>query len=203
MSADDSRATNWVDKVASNNIWLTPPEALAPVLAYTGPDGIGLDPCTESSNPSDAEHFFTEDDDGLTQDWRGKGVVFVNPPYSLTADDKAGGQTIPPIRLWAEKIHLEARRGVVILSLLPCGARFSTKYWQQHVLTNELRAVCFWRGRIKFVNGTTGLTGKGNNYDSMFYGFNVDVERFTAAFVDCGAVFAMSKQRPNALHGFI
>lgn len=189
-----------VDKVASNNIWLTPDSALDPVRRYAP---IGLDPCTEASNPSGAAHFFTAEDDGLAQPWGGRGLVFVNPPYSLTAVEKERGQKIPPIRLWSRKIHEEAKRGVVIVALLPCGARFSTGYWQDNILIQELRAVCFVRGRVKFINGLTGKPGKGNNYDSMFYGFNVDVDRFAAVFKSLGAVFEMTRHRVGVMDGFI
>jgi phage N-6-adenine-methyltransferase len=181
---------NFSDKEGHNNIWLTPHSALSPVRRY-GP--IGLDPCTESSNPAGASRFFTAADDGLVQSWVGYGTVFVNPPYSYTQEEKDEGSE-PPIRLWARKIHAEAKLGVVIIALLPCGARFSTEYWQDHVLVQELTAVCFWRGRIPFIDGTTGKVGKGNNYDSMFYGFNVDAARFAEVFSQHGAVFEMQRR---------
>jgi phage N-6-adenine-methyltransferase len=176
-----------VDKVARNNIWLTPEAALAPVRRY---ETIGLDPCTQPSNPVGALHFFTAADNGLERPWSGHGLVYVNPPYSLTAKEKRL-KLEPPIRPWSRKIHAEAACGVPIVALLPCGARFSTEYWQDNILVPELVVACFWRGRIKFINGRTGKPGKGNNYDSMFYGFNVDVERFAWAFAPHGAVFAM------------
>ena len=95
MPRDDH---NFVDKVASNNIWITPQDELDLVRRY-GP--IGLDPCTEPSNPVGAASFFTEEDDGLVQDWRGHGLTFVNPPYS----------TLPPIPADATKEEaLEIRR---------------------------------------------------------------------------------------------
>lgn len=230
---------NMVDKVASNNIWKTPPEALDPVRRYAP---IGLDPCTESDNPTGAVTFFTEADDGLALPWGSHGLTFVNPPYSTLVPmplllatatkaekeawrveqteakrvyleelkDKAEALFQAPrsvvsslIVLWALKIHTEARRGVPIIALLPCGARFGTEYWQQHILINELKAVCFVRGRIKFINGATGLPGKGNNYDSMFYGFNVDVDRFAAAFKPLGVVFEMRRHRVGVMDGFI
>lgn len=186
---------NFVDKEASSNIWITPEKALRPVRAY---DVIGLDPCTETHNPADALHFFTEVDNGLARSWAGyPGVVFVNPPYSLTDEEKAKGAE-PPIRPWSRKIHAEVSRGVALIALLPCGARFSTEYWQDNILVPELVVACFWRGRIKFIDAETGKPGKGNNYDSMFYGFNVNVERFSEAFEPYGAVFAMKFYKKRA-----
>ena len=77
---------NFVDKRAMNNIWLTPPEVLDPVRRY-GP--IGLDPCTEASNPSGAATFFTEDDNGLAMPWD-VGVWQINNCRILTAGDVFG-----------------------------------------------------------------------------------------------------------------
>jgi phage N-6-adenine-methyltransferase len=218
-----------VDKVAGNNEWHTPASALAPVKAY---GRIGLDPCTTAHNPTSAEHFFTEEDDGLTQDWGGKGLVFVNPPYSTFVDlpdDATDGERLIAKReymrglkgtgealfglrrkavsslivLWAAKIHAEARRGVELIALLPCGARFSTDYWQQHILIHELRAVCFVSGRIAFIDGRTGRPGKGNNYDSMFYGFNVNAALFCSVFKSTGACLETRRPRAGLMDGFI
>jgi phage N-6-adenine-methyltransferase len=220
---------NLVDKVAGNNIWLTPDDALDPVRAYAP---IGLDPCTEAHNPVGAKTFFTEEDDGLAQSWQDQGLVFVNPPYSTlsplgddaTTEEKREAKRVymesirdkaellfgakradvsSLIVLWAMKIHAEVSRGVELIALLPCGARYSTNYWQDHILVDELRSVCWVRGRIKFINGQTGLPGKGNNYDSKFYGFNVDQTRFGAAFKRTGEVFAMQRHRAGVLDGFI
>jgi len=108
------------------------------------------------------------------------------------------------IVLWVVKIHREAERGVPILALLPCGARFGTAYWQDHILSPvELNAMCFWRGRVSFLD-ETGQTVKGNLYDSIMYGFNVDVDRFAAAFEPCGTVKRVQnvRIRPDMMDGF-
>ncbi|HET6497159.1 MAG TPA: DNA N-6-adenine-methyltransferase [Thermoleophilia bacterium] len=179
------------EKVGLNNIWLTPEWVLDLVRAYFG-GPIPLDPCTEPSNPARATAFFTEETDGLAQSWAGYGGWFVNPPYSLTPEMQAAGITVPPIRLWAAKIHAAATASPEAgIALLLCGARFSTGYWQDHILIPKLRATCFVRGRISFRHGITGMTGNSNNHDSMFYGFNVDPERFCALWEDHGACYEM------------
>lgn len=177
---------NLVDKIATNTVWLTPENPdLAAVRTYAP---IGLDPCTEASNPTGASRHFTIEDNGLVQDWANQGLVFVNPPYSLTPEAKAAKQE-PPIRAWTKKISEEAIKGVEIIALLPCGARFSTGYWQKNILQNpKLYVVCFRLGRIKFIDGRTGKVGKGNNYDSMYYGFNIDKYRFASNFKKLGTV---------------
>lgn len=194
------KATNWVDKRAMNNIWITPPEEIDRVHRYAP---IGLDPCTEIDNPARAASFFTEADDGLAQSWRGYGLIFLNAPYSLTPRERKAGEKEPPLRKWVRKLHAEVQGGDPAIALLPCGARFSTGYWQENVLVPELTAVCFVRGRIKFLHGKRRKPGKGNNYDSIYYGFNVDVERFGAAFKERGSVFALKFHRYGMLDGLI
>lgn len=165
--------------------WLTPERVLAPVRAYCG-GPIGLDPATAWSNPTGALAYLSgpagsgSGTDGLRASWsdlvseRASRVVFLNPPYGKD------------LKLWCAKLHAEADAGVEILSLLPCGARFSTRYWQEHIFTGALDAVCFVRGRVSFIDTTTGKPTRGNIYDSALYGYNVRRARFTQAFSTLG-----------------
>jgi phage N-6-adenine-methyltransferase len=41
---------------------------------------FNLDPCAEPETTK-CDRFFTEEDNGLKQDWGDNSVVFVNPPY--------------------------------------------------------------------------------------------------------------------------
>lgn len=228
-----------VERQGGNNIWLTPPDYVTPVQRYAP---IGLDPCTEASNPVGAEHFFTEEDDGLAQPWSGYGLTYVNPPYStvldvsrddypddaegersykaalvaakraMMADLKDQGERLFGARrgdisslivLWAMKIKLEVDKGVSLIALLPCGARFGTKYWQECILNHELRAMCFVRGRIPFIDGETGEVGSGNLYDSIYYGYNVAPERFDACFSPLGVVTEIKRRRVSPLSGYL
>jgi site-specific DNA-methyltransferase (adenine-specific) len=158
--------------------WYTPPHILERVRLYFG-GRIPLDPATASHNPTAAHRYFTEEDDGLQQDWRGNGV-FVNPPYG---EDTSA---------WCAKIHAEAQKGVVIVALLPCGARFSTEYWQNHILVGDLKAICFVNKRVKFLD-EDGEEQASNLYDSAIHGFNVDPDRFSEAFAVLGNVLQISK----------
>jgi hypothetical protein len=124
-----------------------------------------------------AGRFFTADDDGLSRSW--DWPAFVDPPYGKTTPDRC------------RKLHDEARRGTVILALLPCDARFSTDSWQEHILHGRLTAVCFHRGRVKFV--AEGGERPGNPYDSAVYGFNANPRKFARAFKPLGAVWEISR----------
>ncbi len=169
---------NWIDKECRETVWFTPPELLERVREYFG-GPIPLDPATSKDNPTAAKRFFTEAQDGLRQSWAGKGV-FVNPPYGEVT------------KLWCEKIHSSADVGTPIIALLPCGARFSTGYWQEHILTDRLSAICFHLGRVSFVDGN-GEEQVGNPYDSAIYGYNADQSAFARAFCPLGKVFNLSE----------
>jgi hypothetical protein len=164
--------TNWVDKQCASQEWFTPLRVLSCVREYFG-GAIPLDPATTLDNPAEAQTFFTAADDGLTKSWN--SGVFVNPPY---------GEVLPA---WCEKIHTEADRNTEILALLPCGARSSTAYWQDHVLNDCLKVICFVRGRVAFL-GPEGEKA-GNPYDSCIYGFNADAAKFRQVFTELGKVF--------------
>lgn len=233
---------NWVDKKASNNEWWTPgrvndrtrvycrgPIPLDPATDpsnptralrfYTGKDdGLVLPwdaPVVFVNPPYSMVHYSQKSKNEAEAEVRKAEAQRI----LIALKDK--GEVLFGLRradvsslivLWAAKIHLEARRGVPILALLPCGARFSTAYWQDHILIPELRSVCFVRGRLKFINGETGEIGTGqNNYDSMVYGFNTDAEQFVVAYGPLGTCSDMRiresrcstpRRRPHVMDGF-
>jgi hypothetical protein len=87
--------------------WLTPPE----IIKALGP--FNLDPCAPVQRPwSMARHYYTEQDDGLAQRWR--GLVWLNPPFSQ-ADQ------------WLERM-VEHGNGIALLA-----ARTETRIFQERV----------------------------------------------------------------------
>lgn len=73
MSGHQSAAAVTVD-------WMTPPWLLQ---AVGGAASFDLDPCTAVNRPWDtAQRHFTQEDDGLKQEWTGR--VWLNPPYSTS-----------------------------------------------------------------------------------------------------------------------
>ena len=80
-----------------------------------------LDPCSSNTNAKCLKHY-TEQDNGLEQDWGGE-VVFCNPPYS-----RKGGQD-----LWVKKCYEESLKpNTTVVALLP--ARTDTKRFHQYIL---------------------------------------------------------------------
>lgn len=171
-------AKNWVDKQCLEVVWLSPEMVLEPVRVFF--DGeIPLDPATEASNPTKAKKFYTEVDNGLTKSW--DEPTYVNPPYGTVIKD------------WCHKIHEEAvkRPDRPILALLPCGSgRPGTKYWQNHIFCKELKAVCYIKGRLKFLR-PNGEVVSNNTYPSHLLGFNVDVKKFFSTFKHLGKVISI------------
>jgi len=169
--------TNWVDKKCQETVWLTPPKIIERVEAYFG-GPIPLDPATLPYNPTGAKKFFTEEDDGLARVW--DYPSFLNPPYGKG------------IRNWCKKIHDEATKGQEIVGLLPCGARFSTRYWQEHIFNEWLRAICFVKGRVGFLL-PDGTKASQNPYDSQILLFNGSPARFAVAFKPIGKVLIVAR----------
>lgn len=94
-----------------------------------------IDVCADSDNAK-CEKYFTEEMDGLKQEW--KGICWMNPPYGRE------------IGRWTSKANESYKNGATVVCLLP--ARTDTKYMQEHVFANA-KYVGFVKGRLKFGDG--------------------------------------------------
>jgi phage N-6-adenine-methyltransferase len=115
---------------SETNEWSTPQDfydKLDDEFAFT------LDPCSTHENAKCKKHY-TEEDNGLVQDWGGE-IVFVNPPYGRAIKD------------WVKKCYEEAQKpNTTIVMLIP--ARTDTIYFHQYIYhKSEIR---FIKGRLKF-----------------------------------------------------
>lgn len=94
---------------------------------------FSLDVCATADNAK-CEHFFSPEDDGLSQTW--EGSCWMNPPYGRE------------ISKWVKKAYDESRRdGVRVVALLP--ARTCTAWWHEWVV--KAKEIRFLRGRLRFV----------------------------------------------------
>jgi phage N-6-adenine-methyltransferase len=90
------------------------------------------DVCATHENAK-CKHYFTKDDDGLMQEW--KGVCWMNPPYGRV------------IGHWVKKAHDSK---CTVVALLP--ARTDTKWFHDYIYGKaETR---FIKGRLKFGGST-------------------------------------------------
>ena len=97
--------------------------------------GFTLDPCADDSNHK-CNKYYTEEDDGLLQDWQGE-IVFCNPPYGKAIKD------------WVRKAYIEGcKPNTTVVMLIP--ARTDTIYFHKYIYHKaEIR---FIKGRLKFGN---------------------------------------------------
>ena len=77
------------------------------------------------------KNFYTEEMDGLKQDWQGS--CWMNPPY--------GRQ----IQHWVKKAYESSLNGATVVCLLP--ARTDTRWFHDYCVKGEIR---FIKGRLKF-----------------------------------------------------
>lgn len=102
-----------------------------------------LDPCaTEETAKCDI--YYTEVENGLIQDWSGERV-FMNPPYGKE------------IYEWTRKARLEARKGALVVGLLP--GSIDLAWWHDDVVNHaEVRYI---RGRVRFLTDRAGKRASG------------------------------------------
>ena len=116
---------------SNSDEWATPAEFFE---ALNNEFRFNLDVCASSENHK-TEHYFDQNDDGLSKNWGGFRV-FCNPPYSKIGE-------------WVKKAYYESfKPNTLIVLLIP--ARTDTKYFQQYIYNrSEIR---FVKGRLKFGN---------------------------------------------------
>lgn len=107
--------------------WETPQDLFD---ALNASHGFTLDVCATAENAK-CKKFFTEQENGLEQSWRGE-VVWCNPPYSKIA-------------AWVAKAVAEKTK---VVMLIP--ARTDTKWFHDNIYNNDYARVQFLRGRLKF-----------------------------------------------------
>ena len=91
-----------------------------------------LDPCCVKENAK-CKKYFTEKEDGLSQDW-GKDLVFMNPPYGRD------------IKKWIKKAYDESKKETIIVCLLYSATE--TNYWHDYIMkSKEIR---FIKQRLSF-----------------------------------------------------
>ena len=112
--------------------WYTPRSISELVTQVLGM--IDLDPCADDGKHIAAAHHYTADNDGLSQEWHGR--VFMNPPYSCPGK-------------WVAKLQAEYEAGRVSEAIALVPASTDTN-WLSPLI--EIQPICFWKGRIKFLN---------------------------------------------------
>jgi phage N-6-adenine-methyltransferase len=110
--------------------WYTPPEIIDATVKVLGV--IDLDPCADPDKQIPAATHYTQDDDGMAQEWRGR--VYMNPPYGTE------------IVRWVQRLCEQYDAGAVPEAIALVPARTDTQWWDEV----SGAPVCFIRGRLKF-----------------------------------------------------
>lgn len=101
---------------------------------------FNTDSCAIKSNAK-CKHFYSPDQDGLIQQWRGS--VWMNPPYGRSITGK-----------WVEKAFNEMKNGVKTVALLP--ARTDTKWFRNFIYKKKGVTIEFIKGRVRFGGSKDG-----------------------------------------------
>lgn len=150
--------------------WVTPRHILELAREMLG--GIDLDPASsaEANLIVKANRLFTEEDDGLIQDWKAR-TVWLNYPYGRGAS-----------KTWLKKlVHEYTEMNILDGALVLMPSRTGAGWWQ---LVAEY-PVCFIRGRLTF----GGLGGNSAPFDSAVAYLGPHEDRFIEVFRDVGDVW--------------
>jgi len=167
MAGDTRRA----DLQTGEMEWFTPALYVEKARRVLGQFDLDPASCALAQETVQASHFFTVEDDGLEQDWR--GAVWLNPPYA--------GKLIAA---FARKMLDQIECGNVTAAIMLTNAYTETSWF--HDLTHASDALCFTRGRIKF-ESPHGEKCAPTNGQCFFY-FGKEGDRFIIEFNDVGVV---------------
>lgn len=150
--------------------WCTPIECVDAVREVLGT--IDLDPATNEYGQAiiGASKFYTEQDDGLVHEWRGR--VFLNPPYS-----------VPMIDQFASKLLAEYMTGNVTEAIVLTNNSTETQWFQG--LLAVCQSVCFPARRLKFWKNGNEVFATRQGQAFFYFGTS---EKFAKVFSYFGTV---------------
>jgi hypothetical protein len=151
------------------NEWFTPLDWVDRAREALGE--IDLDPAshTVAQQTVRAKRFFTLADDGLAQDWFGR--VWLNPPYHRAM-----------LSLFVDKLVEEWTSGRVDQAILLTHNYTDTEWF--HTAARAARAICFPRGRVRFLS-PAGDECSPTQGQAFFY-FGADDAGFRRTFGEVG-----------------
>lgn len=138
-----------------NNQWFTPSEYVELARGVLG--SIDLDPASHelAQKTVRAASYFTEETDGLSREWFGR--VWLNPPYAQ-----------PAIGHFADKMVSEYTAGRVSEAIMLTHNYTDTSWFQK--LAGDARAICFTKGRIRFVSPSGELAAPTQGQAFFYFG---------------------------------
>jgi ParB family chromosome partitioning protein len=157
---------------SGNNEWYTPKEYIDGARYVMG--GIDLDPASSAraNEIVGAATYYTAEDNGLKQPWFGR--VWMNPPYARELVDA-----------FAARLVTHLSNGAVDEACVLVNNATDT-HWFQSML-GVCTAVCFLRGRVRFLDPAGNPTGAPLQGQAILY-FGPNRDRFRSVFYPFGAV---------------
>src|SRR5512134_287058 len=158
-------------RFTGENEWYTPAPYVEAARTCLG--ALDLDPASSAAAQSTvrAARFFTRDDDGLRHEWRGR--IWLNPPYAQ-----------PDIVHFVDKLLAEIAAGRATEAILLTHNYTDTGWF--HAAAGQSAAICFTRGRIRFV-GASGEIAAPTQGQAFFY-FGPGLDRFRGSFGSFGFI---------------
>lgn len=162
---------------SGQNEWYTPQPLIDAAKGAMG--SINLDPASseQANDTVQADTFYSESDNGLEQDWAGN--VWMNPPYAQ-----------PLVAEFVDKCVSEFKAGSIKQACVLVNNATETDWFQK--LLAELSAVCFPKGRIKFIDMDGQPSGAPLQGQAIIY-MGDDVKRFCDEFSKLGTVLSCLK----------
>lgn len=164
--------TPHVSHNSGENEWYTPVQYIEAAREVMG--DIDLDPASSdiANQTVNATTYYTKHDNGLVKPWYGR--VWMNPPYAQ-----------PLIQFFAEKVADEFKEENISEAIVLVNNATETKAWQY--MARVATAVCFPRGRIRYLDATGKPANTPLQGQSFIY-FGRNVEAFERVFQQFGEV---------------
>ena len=155
------------EKASHQHEFNTPPDLLQRIRQLSPDRRIDLDPCGNAFGHVRAVTTWTgapgvPEDDGLHQSWRGRGLVFMNPPHSMSPHH---------IEPWMKKVYDEFINTPAwvgedqVVGLIP--AKTDTAWFHDQAVHFPGRV--FLRGRLTFWSHGVPLPGPGKFASMLIY----------------------------------
>jgi ParB family chromosome partitioning protein len=157
---------------SGDNEWYTPPEYIEAARRTMG--DIDVDPASsEAANRIvQAKVFYTAEQDGLQQEWRGR--VWLNPPYAQ-----------PLVNKFCAALVAKVRSGEVSQACVLTNNATETSWFQE--LLTVASALCLIKGRVKFLDPDGLPTGAPLQGQIVSY-IGPHVEKFAKEFRKFGPI---------------
>ncbi len=165
-----AETTTHVSHNSGNNEWYTPSKFVEAAKEVMG--DIKTDPASSpiANKTIQAETFYTEEDDGLAQEWG--DTVWINPPYSQ-----------PAISQFCDALVSKLESGEVKEACALVNNATETVFGQK--LLSICCAVCFPSGRIKFLDKQGDAKGAPLQGQMILY-FGKSRDKFMREFAEFG-----------------